>query len=372
MCIIVSGRCDWSPRAVGDNGHRDHSRQHHFRRAHPVQERSDAAGEPTPTTGATAAPAALVDSHTCDPEPFVDNLDRRRGFVLQCRLVFSQRARLRSYWSALNRFFDHLNFAGYASDKLFMLCWGACSVAEYMVEFETLSAEAGWNKIGSIVCVLAGVKWPGVQQTFCGDATKGSGQNDRLCYRIWQLPAESSIGSKPSGLSLHGPCSLRHHPVFRIHWMRMGIFTITIISPSSWPTIRGPRMSSPMHSSPILPPTSIVGAATWEIEQTMRAPQQSTAVCVRAPLKAARSEVLQWGHSSRVWQRFWCPSMTHDTRVFVATGLSVCPRDDYTPAAHGAPASLVCSTTTMVPHHCGFPHQITSLKWPHGNGGLIF
>lgn len=30
-------------------------------------------------------------SYACDPEPFQGDLDKCRGFLLQCRLIFSQR-----------------------------------------------------------------------------------------------------------------------------------------------------------------------------------------------------------------------------------------------------------------------------------------
>lgn len=40
------------------------------------------------------AVAPTCDSYACDPEPFDGNLDRCRGFLLQCRLVFSQQSRL--------------------------------------------------------------------------------------------------------------------------------------------------------------------------------------------------------------------------------------------------------------------------------------
>lgn len=33
------------------------------------------------------------DSHACDPEPFNGDLDKCRGFLLQCRLIFSHRLR---------------------------------------------------------------------------------------------------------------------------------------------------------------------------------------------------------------------------------------------------------------------------------------
>lgn len=42
---------------------------------------------------AAATPAPPAESYACDPEPFDGNLDRCRGFVMQCELVFSQRPR---------------------------------------------------------------------------------------------------------------------------------------------------------------------------------------------------------------------------------------------------------------------------------------
>lgn len=38
--------------------------------------------------------AGFSDSYTCDPEPYDGDLSKCRGFVLQCQLVFSQRAHL--------------------------------------------------------------------------------------------------------------------------------------------------------------------------------------------------------------------------------------------------------------------------------------
>lgn len=71
---------------------------------------------------------------------------------------------------------------------------------------------------------------------------------------------------------------------------------------------------------------------------------------------SVRSLVLQWGHSSRVAchlgfhrtlirQKFWCPSVTADTREFVGA-CSVCARSKST---HRAPAGLLCPLP--IPRH---------------------
>lgn len=53
---------------------------------------------------------------------------------------------LEDFVKRFKRIFDLLNRAGYAGDRLFTLRQGAQSVAEYVVEFETLAAERPWNK----------------------------------------------------------------------------------------------------------------------------------------------------------------------------------------------------------------------------------
>lgn len=40
---------------------------------------------------AAAAPSPPAESYACDPESFDGDLDRCRGFIMQCELVFSQR-----------------------------------------------------------------------------------------------------------------------------------------------------------------------------------------------------------------------------------------------------------------------------------------
>ncbi|CAK6981241.1 uncharacterized protein LOC108874699, partial [Scomber scombrus] len=106
----------------------------------------------------------------------------------------------------------------------------------------------------------------------------------------------------------------------------------------------------------ILPPSCVIGAARWEIEQSVQEAQQEEMVpegCPPGQLyvpRSMRSPVLQWGHASKVAchpgihrtlfllrQRFWWPTMTADTREFV-TACSVCARNK---SSHRAPAGLL-------------------------------
>ena len=129
------------------------------------------------------APAAPVpDSRITDPEPFGGELDKCRGFLLQCSLVFKQRPQAFSVDSAKINYvigllrgralawaeaanssspmsdssyqqfetkfravFDHPNYSGNASSRLLNLRQGSRSVADYSVEFWTLAADAKWN-----------------------------------------------------------------------------------------------------------------------------------------------------------------------------------------------------------------------------------
>lgn len=139
----------------------------------------------SPSAAATAgASPSRGDSHARDPEPFNGDLDKCRGFLLQCPLIFSQRLRaflsdeakinyilgllrgraltwaqasctqnhlntlpLGEFLRRFRRIYDRPNIAGCASDCLFTLQQGSCSVAEYAVEFGTLAAEAGWDEV---------------------------------------------------------------------------------------------------------------------------------------------------------------------------------------------------------------------------------
>ena len=112
----------------------------------------------------------------------------------------------------------------------------------------------------------------------------------------------------------------------------------------------------------ILPSTCVVGAARWEIEEgrsrrpvrTIRTLKAVHPMYVPPP---ARSPVLQWGHASKVachpgfhrtlallQQHFWWPTLSSDTREFVAA-CSVCARSK---ASHRPPAGLL--RPLPVPH----------------------
>lgn len=118
-----------------------------------------------------------------DPDPFFGDLEKCRGFLLQCGLVFQQRpvsfssdlakinyvvglfhgralawAKAMSAQEDFSRItykvfverikivFDHPNYSGDASNKLLNLRQGNRSVADYSVDFWTLAAEAEWNE----------------------------------------------------------------------------------------------------------------------------------------------------------------------------------------------------------------------------------
>ena len=121
-------------------------------------------------------------------------------------------------------------------------------------------------------------------------------------------------------------------------------------------------------SSPIVPPSCVIGAARWAIESRVReaqatAPDPGTGPPNRLFVpETVRSEVLQWGHSSRLTchpganrtlsflqQMFWWPNMARDTREFVAA-CSVCARGKST---HKPPAGLLR------------PLPIPSRPWSH-------
>ena len=126
--------------------------------------------------------SASRDIHVSDPDPFSGDLEKCRGFLLQCGLVFLQRPLSFSTDSAkinysiglfrgralawaealstdggffrmtyddfvtrLRTVFDHPNSAGNASNQLLKLRQGNRSVADYSVDFWTLAAEAQWN-----------------------------------------------------------------------------------------------------------------------------------------------------------------------------------------------------------------------------------
>ena len=106
----------------------------------------------------------------------------------------------------------------------------------------------------------------------------------------------------------------------------------------------------------ILPPTCVIGAVTWEIEDKVKRsltdhPAPSACPNDRLFVSASlRSQVLQWGHSSRLAchpgvrrtlallrQRFWWPSMVEDTKEFIAACPSCCQHK----SSHQAPSGLL-------------------------------
>lgn len=100
----------------------------------------------------------------------------------------------------------------------------------------------------------------------------------------------------------------------------------------------------------------LLGAVQWEIEKIVQEAQRTQPDpgngpdnCLFVP-DSARSQVLQWGHSSKlschpgfhrtysfIKQKFWWPSMQQDTREFVSS-CSVCARSK---SSHQAPAGLL-------------------------------
>lgn len=109
-------------------------------------------------------------------------------------------------------------------------------------------------------------------------------------------------------------------------------------------------------TEPILPPSCVVRAVTWEIEQKVQEALQEYPAPEGCPPNQlfvpppVRSSVLQWGHSSKLAchpgvhrtlsllrQRFWWPSMVTDTRKFIAA-CPVCARNK---SSHHPPAGLL-------------------------------
>ncbi|KAK2885165.1 hypothetical protein Q8A73_021639 [Channa argus] len=83
---------------------------------------SASSAEPAPPPQPPTAPA-VRESYVPPPEPFSGDLDKCRGFLLQCRLVFAQQPQT------------------YASDA----AKGFRSVADFSVEFRVLATEAQWD-----------------------------------------------------------------------------------------------------------------------------------------------------------------------------------------------------------------------------------
>ena len=128
-----------------------------------------------------APPPANRDSYAPDPEPFSGDLDKCRGFFLQCSMVFMQRpltfptdqskvhyvmgllrGRALAWAEAANSsrpmtlltyndfvskvkgVFDHPDHSGDAAKGLLNIRQGSKSVADFSVDFRILAADAGW------------------------------------------------------------------------------------------------------------------------------------------------------------------------------------------------------------------------------------
>lgn len=125
---------------------------------------------------------------------------------------------------------------------------------------------------------------------------------------------------------------------------------------------------SPSHVETILPSACVVAAVSWEIESVVRKAQETQpdpgngpSNCLFVP-DSARSQVLQWGHSSPLAchpginrtlsllkRHFWWPTMDADTRAFVSA-CSVCAQNK---SSHRPPAGLLC------------PLPVPSRPWSH-------
>lgn len=113
---------------------------------------------------------------------------------------------------------------------------------------------------------------------------------------------------------------------------------------------------APLAPSTILPPSCVVAAVTWEIEDVVKRAQQLQPDPGTGPANrlfvpdVVRSQVLQWAHESRfachpgmsrtqslLKRHFWWPTMVTDSRAFVSA-CSVCARGK---ASNKPPAGLL-------------------------------
>ena len=140
--------------------------------------------EPPAPPDLPAVPAALPaerDSYAPDPEPFSGDVDKCRGFFLQCFMVFKQRPltfptdqskvhyvmgllrgralawaeaansnqpltmlTFNDFVSKMKAVFDHPDHSGDAAKRLLSIRQGSKSVADFSVDFRILAADAGW------------------------------------------------------------------------------------------------------------------------------------------------------------------------------------------------------------------------------------
>lgn len=152
----------------------------------------------------------------------------------------------------------------------------------------------------------------------------------------------------------------------------------------SWQsTTEGPAFEPEL----ILPPSSLLATVMWGVEALVQKAQQSHPDPGGGPLNrlfvpdTVRSQVLQWGHSSKltfhpgfhrtlafVRQQFWWPSMPWDTRAFVSA-CSVCARSR---VSHQTPAGQL--RPLPMPDR-PWPHIavdfVTGLPLPGGNTTIL-
>ncbi|KAK5877443.1 hypothetical protein CesoFtcFv8_024946 [Champsocephalus esox] len=126
--------------------------------------------------------------------------------------------------------------------------------------------------------------------------------------------------------------------------------------------------SSPSHSENIITSTCVIGLVTWEVEDKVKRshvehPAPSACPVNRLFVPATlRTQVLQWGHNSRlachsgvrpslalIRQRFWWSSMEKDAKEFIAACL-VCSQNK---TLRQAPSGLL--------HPLPIPHR----PWSH-------
>uniref|UniRef100_A0A8D0D3W8 Retrotransposon gag domain-containing protein n=1 Tax=Sander lucioperca TaxID=283035 RepID=A0A8D0D3W8_SANLU len=144
---------------------------------------------PPPTPSSRSASSALDSASftreppVTSPEPFFGELNKCRGFLLQCGLIFQQKPlsfasesskvhyalgllrgkalvwaeamcsnqhltslNFSDFSARLTTVFDHPDYVGNASKRLLALSQGSESVAEYSIDFWTLAADSRWNE----------------------------------------------------------------------------------------------------------------------------------------------------------------------------------------------------------------------------------
>lgn len=125
-------------------------------------------------------------------------------------------------------------------------------------------------------------------------------------------------------------------------------------------------VNTPQEDSitPIIPSSKIIAPIRWELESTVKQAQArepdpggGPTNCLFVP-KAVRSQILQWGHCSRLTchpgtsrtleflqRRFWWPTIKEDVTTFV----NACPTCNQGKASHRSPQDLL--------HPLSIPHR---------------